>query len=107
MADLSKNLEPCGHRVLVSVGSVDVMSAGGIILNPDTSERDTKATQVAKVIKIGRGAFRDYGDGHSWCEVGDLVRIVKYSGDDLKDEKTGVIYRIINDIDIMGRFQGE
>lgn len=100
-------IHPTGHRVLVKLKQVEEVTPGGIVLPGRQAERETKAMQEATVVELGRTAFRAFDDGHPWCKVGDVVMIAKYSGEDRKDEKTGHIYRIINDEDIFATLEQE
>ena len=94
-------LLPCGHRVLVRLEEVEEESKGGIILAREITQRDKYATTKAHVVHIGSNAFKDFGDGHAWCKVGDLVMIAKYAGENQEDIEPGQVFRIINDEDII------
>lgn len=109
-----RNLKAVGHRVLVRLKQIDEsleeMSDGGIITKVKTKSRvdlEKQATQEAYVIQIGQNAWKAYDDGDPWAKVGDCVLISKYSGDDRHDIEDGEIYRLINDGDIHGVFEGE
>ena len=100
------NITPAGYRVLVRLKKtdkkVDEVSEGGIILETNVDvEAHQYATQEAYVEKLGITAFKSFDEGDPWCKVGDLVLIAKYSGENRKDLKTGEIYRVINDQDII------
>lgn len=114
MGKILREFEPFAHRVLVKLikpkEDKEIKTDWGFVTemrNEEFLERERFATQEAIVVKIGYNAFKDYGDGRAWCEVGDRVKIVKYSGDDMKDIEEGEIYRAINEIDMIGKFQGE
>ena len=92
---------PTGHRVLVKLKKLEEKSSGGIIITrEDEKAREQRAMQEAYVVRLGKNAFRDFGDGHLWCEEGQQVLIKRYSGEDREDPKTGDIYRVLNDEDI-------
>lgn len=100
-------IHPAGHRVLVKLKTVetgDKKSTGGIIIEHLAgykAEAEQYATQEAYVVELGPTAYRDFSDGNAWCKVGDLVRIGKYRGENLKDEESGDVYRIIQDEDVV------
>ena len=82
------------------------MSAGGIIYSL-SKDQEQLAMQEAYIVSLGYDAFKGLGSGLPWCEVGDLVLISKYSGEDRRDLDDGEIYRVISDEDIFGVFVGE
>lgn len=111
---MSRDISPCGYRVLVRLKPVDQelekKTESGIIIEVKQKskiDREQRATQEAYVIKIGRTAWKAYDDGHAWCKEGDCVLIAKYSGDDLDDIREDGIYRVIQDRDILAVFNGE
>ena len=108
-------IQPFGSRVLIQIRTPMQKSAGGIII--DTGSRDTEKwnTQVGKVIAIGPLAFKNrdtmagWPEG-AWCNDGDFVRVAKYGGDRWEVElPTGekALFVIFNDLDIIGRVQGD
>ena len=111
-------LRPFGSRVLVQKRSAREVTKGGIIVPHETQETEFWNTQVAKVISLGPGAFKNrdslevWPEGE-WCEVGTYVRVPKYGGDrwdvDLSDEvrqQTGAdkaFFALFNDLDLIGQ----
>lgn len=98
---------PAGHRVLVKLKEIEKVeekkSKGGIVLEiVDSSQhrREQFATTDAYVMALGQNAYKGFDDGKPWCKVGDLVKIAKYAGENIEDEDTGIIYRVINDEDV-------
>lgn len=109
-------VEPYGSRVLVQIRTPKKKTAGGIILTTETRETDAWNTQIAKVLVVGKLAFKNrstmepWPEG-SWCSPGDFVRVPKYGGDrwtvktaDGEDEALLVIF---NDLDIIGKVTGD
>ena len=84
-------------------------SEGGILLNPANTTREKFAMENGTVLAIGPQAFKDFSDGQAWCEVGDKVKIVRYSGNDDVElyNLTGRVHRIVNDEDIIARVEDE
>lgn len=108
-------IQPFGSRVLVQIRTPKKKSSGGIII--DTGSRDTEKwnTQVAKVISLGPLAFKNRDTMQSWpegdwCKVGEFVRVAKYGGDrwevPLPDGESAM-FVIFNDLDIIGRVEGD
>lgn len=98
---------PVAHRVLVKLDKIDAeeqRSEAGIILRGGLTDseirREMSAQEEGTVEAIGPNAFKGYGDDTPWCEVGDKVFIVRYSGTNFVDEETKDMFRIINDEDI-------
>ncbi len=115
--DVEAGLKPFGSRILVQMRSPRTVTKGGIIVPSDTQETEFWNTQVAKVISLGPGAFRNrdtlelWPEG-AWCQEGAYVRVPKYGGDrwfvDLpgaESARMGVdraCFVIFNDLDIIG-----
>ena len=79
-------IEVLGDRVLVQLRREKVSSKGGILLVDETRQTLRFNETVAKVISIGPLAYRNPDDlspwiEGPWCQVGDLVRTIKYGGD--------------------------
>jgi len=104
------NLEPAGTRVVVQLRTPKQKSAGGIILTDDTQDTEKWNSQVAKVVAVGRAAFRNrttlepWPEG-AWCKVGDYVRVPKYGTDmwEVKNAKgQTAIFKTVRDLDVGG-----
>jgi co-chaperonin GroES (HSP10) len=111
---ITRNYRPCGHRVLVRLKKIneatEEKSKFGIVLaikDKKYINREKMATCEAYVIRIGSQCWTGYGDGSAWAEVNDLVDIVKLSGQDHEDIEESEIYRVINDVDVVGVWEGE
>jgi len=96
-------LEPCGHRVLIKIGSVKKTTGWGFEFI--TNERDEKleklGTARGTIVKIGPTAWKMESLGNkNWAEVGDEVYFAKYGGTLLIDPDDGEEYVILNDQDI-------
>ena len=109
---MSKRRLPVAHRVVVQLAKVDdgeQISKGGIITRASLTEselrREMSAQEEGIVVAIGPTAFKDFGGAEAWCNVGDKVFIVRYSGTNFIDEETGDMFRIINDEDIYAIIQ--
>jgi len=112
---VAPGVQPFGSRVLVQIRTPKTRSAGGIII--DTGSRDTEKwnTQVAKVISHGpvaycnRNTLEPWPEG-SWARPGDYVRVPKYGGDRWEVPIPGsepALFVIFNDLDIIGRVEGD
>lgn len=100
-----RKYKPCGDRVLVKLKPIEQK---GLIEIPDKyKERDQYATQEAYVEAIGDCAWLAFGDGSPWAKLGDLVKILKYSGEDDNTLEDGFVHRIIRDSDILAVIEGE
>jgi co-chaperonin GroES (HSP10) len=109
--------EPMGNKITVQLLSVQKKSSGGILLSNETKDFNKQATTVARVVKLGKIAYRDRGTGAlwnegAWCDVGDLVLVHRYGGlnrielprsDDLEET---VIFCTYNDYDVLDKITG-
>ena len=84
--NIDPGVEILGDRVLVQLRREKVSSKGGILLVDETRQTLRFNETVAKVISIGPLAYKSpdnlepWVEG-PWCQVGDLVRTIKYGGD--------------------------
>jgi len=91
--------QPTGWRILVMPYQGTVKTKGGLHLPDEVRERETVATVVAYVLKLGPLAYSDKKYGSPWCEEGQWVCIGRYSGSRFKID--GGEVRIINDDEVL------
>jgi co-chaperonin GroES (HSP10) len=83
--DVDPGERPLGSLVLLQVKQAMTKTDGGIVLTKNDIETEFDNTQVAKVIAVAVGAFRDrvtlqpWPEG-AWVVVGDYVRISQHNG---------------------------
>lgn len=100
---LERMPEPSGWRMLVLPYFGQSKSKGGIQLTKATLDRESLATVVAYVVKMGPLCYNDtekYG-AQPWCQEKQWVLIGRYSGSRFKLED-GAEVRIINDDEVIG-----
>ena len=94
---------PTGWRVLVMPYKGRERTVGGVYVPDETRDRESVATVVAYVIKVGPLAYKDpdkFGeDCEPWCREGDWVCIGRYAGSRFKLD--GGEVRIINDDEVI------
>ena len=84
--EIDPGVEVLGDRILVQLRREKNTSKGGIILVDETRQTLRFNETVAKVLQIGPLAYKSPDDltpwpEGPWCQVGDLVRTIKYGGD--------------------------
>jgi co-chaperonin GroES (HSP10) len=84
--NIDPGVEILGDRVLVQLRREKTASKGGILLVDETRQTLRFNETVAKVVAIGPLAYKSPEDlspwvEGPWCQVGDLVRTIKYGGD--------------------------
>lgn len=94
-------LLPLKHAVLVLPYEVEAVTKSGIILAPQTTERDQLAEQRGVILALGSEA--DVGV----AKVGDKILFSKWSGQIAVGTLDGKKYRIVNDRDIFLKIEGE
>jgi co-chaperonin GroES (HSP10) len=104
--DNPTKIRACAHRVLVRVEKPKSdLKSERIHIPKEILEKTSTPFSYGVVVEIGSTAFKDYGDGHDWCDVGDTVLFVRHAGTLLPEDITGKLehdYRMLNDIDIFG-----
>jgi len=95
--------QPTGWRVLVMPYQGKAKTASGLYIPDEIRERESVATVVAYVMKLGPLAYKDpdkFGsEGEPWCKEGQWVCIGRYSGSRFKID--GGEVRIINDDEVI------
>ena len=94
--------DPTGWRILVLPYKGKGITEGGIHLTTSTLDRESLATVVAYVLKVGPLAYSGerFSTG-SWCEEGDWVMFGRYAGSRFQIE--GGEIKILNDDEIIAR----
>jgi len=95
--------QPTGWRVLVMPYQGKAKTSSGLYIPDEVRERESVATTVAYVMKLGPLAYKDpdkFGPGpEPWCKEGQWVCIGRYSGSRFKID--GGEVRIINDDEVI------
>ena len=95
--------QPTGWRVLVMPYQGKVKTKSGLYIPDEVRERESVATVVAYVLKLGPLAYKDpekFGENaQPWCREGQWVCIGRYSGSRFKID--GGEVRIINDDEVI------
>jgi len=111
---IDPGIDVAGDRVLVQLRREKTTSKGGIILVDETKATLRFNETVAKVVQIGPLAYKSpdtlepWPEG-PWCQVGDLVRTIKYGGDRFvvqpDDENAPVVFITIQAREIISRIR--
>ena len=93
--------QPTGWRVLVMPYQGKATTSGGIYVPDEVRERESVATVVAYVLRVGPLAYADENKfgGKPWCKEKQWVCIGRYSGSRFKID--GGEVRIINDDEVI------
>lgn len=112
--DIDPGIDVAGDRVLVQLRREKTTSKGGIILVDETKATLRFNETVAKVKQIGSLAYKSpdtlepWPEG-PWCNVGDLVRTIKYGGDRFvvnpEDEGAPVVFITIQAREIISKIR--
>ena len=100
---LERMPNPTGWRILVLPYKGKGVTEGGIHLTTSTLDRESLATVVAYVLKVGPTAYKDKDkfEGQTWCREKDWVLIGRYAGARFRLEDNHEV-RIINDDEVIG-----
>ena len=88
-----------GHRVLIKP-EVEKETDWGFALTV-SDRKAAMDSDKGHIVAMGPQAYKDYGDGSKWVEVGDYVYYAKYGAKVIKDDETGDLYIICNDEDVL------
>lgn len=112
--EIDPGIDVAGDRVLVQLRREKTTSKGGIILVDETKATLRFNETVAKVRQIGPLAYKSpdtlepWPEG-PWCNVGDLVRTIKYGGDRFvvnpDDDGAPVVFITIQAREIISRIR--
>jgi chaperonin GroES len=94
--------QPAGFKLLIALPELEEKTDSGIYLPEQVREKESLATVVGFVLKMGSLAYKDptkFPDG-AWCKEGDWVLFRAYSGTRIKIH--GREFRIINDDTVEG-----
>ena len=101
-------IHPVEYKILVLPDKIDDMSAGGLFLSASAIEKEQHAQERGVLVKIGGSAFEGWyvEDDTIVPKEGDKIIYPKYSGirvhgKDEDEHGKSVIYRVMNDKDIM------
>ena len=92
---------PTGYRILILPFSPPSVTKSGRHLAKQTVDRESLATVVGYVVRLGPDAYGDenkFPDG-AWCREGDWVIFGRYAGARFKIE--GGDMRLLNDDEIL------
>jgi len=111
---IDTGIDVAGDRVLVQLRREKSTSKGGIFLVEETRQTLRFNETVAKVIQIGPLAYKSPEDlspwpEGNWCNVGDLVRTIKYGGDRFvvqpDDEGSPVVFITLQAREVISRIK--
>ena len=95
--------QPTGWRVLVMPYQGKSKTASGLYIPDEVRERESVATTVAYVMKVGPLAYKDpnkFGsECEPWCKEGQWVVFARYAGSRMKIE--GGEVRMLNDDEVL------
>ncbi len=112
--EIDHGIEVAGDRVLVQLRREKNTSKGGIILVDETRQTLRFNETVAKVRQIGPLAYKSPDNLEPWiegpwCNVGDLVRTIKYGGDRFivnpEDDGSPVVFITIQAREVISRIK--
>ena len=95
--------QPTGYRVLVIPYYVSEKTKGGVFIPDATRDRESFATVVSYVVKLGPDAYKDsdkFPNG-AYCSEKEWVLMGRYAGSRFKVD--GLELRIINDDNIIAK----
>jgi co-chaperonin GroES (HSP10) len=106
--EVDPGVKPLGARILIQLKSVKKASSGGILLIEETRETERVQSMIGKVISMGPLCFKnretatEWPEG-TWCEVGDYVRVPRWSGDRFTvptEDGDEINFSVLNDFEL-------
>ncbi len=106
---IEEKTRPCGHLILVEIEPLpedlkqEKVSKGGIVIRAALSEheinRHEDGRQIGKLVAVGFQAWKAFGDGTPWANIGDRIYFKRYAGIEFRDSEDK-LYRVMNDDDM-------
>ena len=92
-------LIPIGNRVVVQLKEKETATASGIIISANPGEKEQ---QYGLIVSVGTGKSSE-GETPSelGLNVGDVILFSKYGGEEVKDDSTGNIFKVLKTGDIV------
>ena len=109
MAKSKLPIEAVGHRLIVKVDDISdegkQQKEGQVIVTHSTDdyEREREFQEKGTVVDIGPSAYNLSHHDRDWVNIGDHILYKKYEGHKYLDKDSGVLYRIINDEDVIAK----
>jgi co-chaperonin GroES (HSP10) len=104
LADCAPSIEPSRYGVLLAMSEKQTQTAGGVLLAPETLEREEFGATQGRIIALAPLVFT-FAKPEEWGsarkpQVGDVVLVDKFSGVKVKgaDDRD---YRLVSDVDIL------
>lgn len=91
------NIKPLGNRVVVRLIKKKNTTTSGIILS--TEEKNEQA--MGQIMAIGAGIGDEENVQNLGLKIGDTVIFGKYSGEEIKDDASDDIFKILKSGDIL------
>ena len=93
---------PTGWRIVVDPEYSKMTDWGLEIIQPDRT--GIAATTKGKVVAMGEACYKDNRYHGVWCKVGDVVLYARHGGVIIEDPETKKKYVVLNDEDVIGRY---
>jgi co-chaperonin GroES (HSP10) len=93
--------QPAGHRILV-LPDIPPEKIGSLFVPAWVKDNRAIENIFGVIVAIGPTAWKAFDNGEPWAKIGDRVAFAKYGGFNLEDADTKVIYRLLNDEDVVG-----
>ena len=101
---------PTGNRILVKPDAVETKTKSGIVLALD-EKLEAAASVTGTLVSHGELAWKEFVDGsfrtvyEPYAKIGDRIQYKRYTGVSIKDPETDEEYILMNDNDVLSRFE--
>lgn len=102
-------IKPVGTFLLIKPDPIEKTTESGIIVhsNESVARREEVGRVKGTLVAIGDLAWKDYGEGEPWAEVGAHVYFKRHVADEYKDDEDMTdgkpqTYFLIPDLDLIG-----
>lgn len=105
---------PAGRGILVKPDPVETTTASGIVVTLDESKEKARCVS-GTVVALGELAFKEFlpfqgvfkAIYEPYAKVGDRVQFRRYTGVGITDPDTQEEFLLMNDTDVLSRFDKE
>lgn len=108
MTKNNSGIVPLQYKVIIKVDPTETVTKGGVIIPEHAQDRRAFEVTRGDVVAVGPAAFTDgeqFPEGSPKPQVGDRIWFDKHAGSQVKGREGDIVYRIVEDTDVVGIYE--